>query len=320
MNISDYPITVLDVGARYGMHPSYSGYQTELNYIAFEPDIDEARRLGEKYKGNAGYSINPLALGDKEGEVVLKILAHHGQSTILAPNNQSAWFANTRATEGNVEREEKVPMSTLDIWSAQNGVRPDFLKIDTEGYDYFVIKGATKLLNTSVMAVRCEVLFHDVYHGAPLFDDILKLLRSHGFTLGNLAYDGQGAHQSYFCPGSRWGLLTGCEAVFIKEPALMASRSAIDIIKYLIFCLKNDMPDLAYKMLVDFQDGILKTRAEFESARIYKYLEYLFLHATNKLKYIPGTNFQRAIATYETFFGKSYPDLHRFYESDHLNP
>ena len=40
-------ITVIDVGARYGIHPSWKPYQGELSYYLFEPDKKEAHRLKE---------------------------------------------------------------------------------------------------------------------------------------------------------------------------------------------------------------------------------------------------------------------------------
>lgn len=320
LTASRYPITVVDVGARYGIHPSFSGINTQLNYFAFEPDPEEASRLAGKYQNAPWYKVFPLAVGESDGEVTLRILKHHGQSTILTPNQDSAWFGSTRRGDGDIEREERVRMTTLDRWCAENEVTPDFLKIDTEGFDFFVLRGAAAALSSSVLAVRCEVLFHDVFHGARLFDDIFRLMREHGFCMANLAYDGKGAHQSFFCPGDRWGLLTGCEAVFIKNPASLSSMEAVALAKYCIFCLRNDLPDLAFKVISDNQSLWANVRSTLEDDSLFRYLDFLYQHAINKLKYIPGTGFQQAVESYTRFFGKEYSDLHRFYESSHLNP
>jgi FkbM family methyltransferase len=45
----------------------------------------------------------------------------------------------------------------MDDWCRESGIYPDFLKIDTEGYDYFVLEGAGALLQKQVLGVRCEV-------------------------------------------------------------------------------------------------------------------------------------------------------------------
>jgi hypothetical protein len=170
------------------------------------------------------------------------------------------------------------------------------------------------------MGVRCEVFFHDLYHDVPLFDDVLRIMTEHGFILANLAYSGKGTHQSFFCPGERWGMLTACEAVFIKNPLTMQEISPLAMLKFLIFCLKNDLPDVAYKFIEDNLSKFELARNELEKRKVFAYLDLLFQHATNKLKYAPGTSFQLAVGAYRRFFGKSYLDLHNFNESLHLNP
>jgi len=151
MNIKSlkYQITIIDVGTRYGIHPSFRGINTDLKYIAFEPDPAEADHLAKKYETNPNYAVYPLAIGDRDDDVILRILRHHGQSTLLEPNHDSAWFGATRSRDDDVEREEQVRMTSLDNWCQQNNIHPDFLKIDTEGFDYFVIKGAHAQLSSS---------------------------------------------------------------------------------------------------------------------------------------------------------------------------
>lgn len=322
MNIKSlkYQITIIDVGARYGIHPSFRGMNTDLKYVAFEPDPAEAARLAKKYETNPNYAVYPLAIGDRDDDVTLRILRHHGQSTLLEPNHDSAWFGATRSRDGDVEREEQVRMTSLDNWCQQNNIRPDFLKIDTEGFDYFVIKGAHAQLSGSLLAVRCEVLFHEVFHGARLFGDILETMREHDFVLANLAYEGKGAHQSFFCPGDRWGLLTGCEGVFVKNPNLLPEMGPLALVKYCIFCLKNDIPDLAFKVIDKNPSLWAEACHKIKHDSIFQYLDYLYQHAVNKLKYMPGPSFAMGVESYSRFFGNEYLDLHSFYESNHLNP
>jgi len=319
-NKSNYPITVIDCGARYGIHLSFNGWNTTLRYIAFEPDPIEDARLAKKYESNSNYSVYPLAMGDKDDEVTLRILRHHGQSTLLEPNHDSAWFATTRTSDGHVEREVQVGMTTLDNWCQLKNISPDFLKIDTEGFDYFVIKGAHVQLSSSLLAVRCEVLFHKVFHGARLFGDILEALRDHNFILANIAYDGKGAHQSFFCPGDRYGLLTGCESVFVKNPNSLTEMGFLALVKYCIFCLKNDIPDLAFKVIDKNPSLWAEACHKIKHDPIFQYLDYLYQHAVNKLKYMPGPSFAMGVESYSRFFGNEYLDLHNFYESTHLNP
>jgi hypothetical protein len=87
-------------------------------------------------------------------------------------------------------------MITLDkLFSTQesNIPKPDFLSIDTQGSEYEVLQGAQNALDSSVLAVHCEVEFCPLYKEQKLFSDIFNLLNSQHFQfvqftrLGNLS-------------------------------------------------------------------------------------------------------------------------------------
>ena len=43
-------INILDIGARYGIHPSWKNFSGKANYHLIEADNAEASRLKKKYK------------------------------------------------------------------------------------------------------------------------------------------------------------------------------------------------------------------------------------------------------------------------------
>ena len=61
---------VADIGARYGMHPSWNGYDAPLRYIAFEPDTEEANRLRGIYQNTKTfrYEVLETALDKQSGQ------------------------------------------------------------------------------------------------------------------------------------------------------------------------------------------------------------------------------------------------------------
>ena len=60
---------VLDVGSRYGIHPSWKKFSGELKYYLIEADIDEANRLKKKYINRRNeIFISNHALSDKNGK------------------------------------------------------------------------------------------------------------------------------------------------------------------------------------------------------------------------------------------------------------
>jgi Methyltransferase FkbM domain len=81
-----------------------------------------------------------------------------------------------------------IKLSTLDRWAAAEGVgRIDVLKLDTQGSELGILKGARRML-TGVRMLEIEVEFNEIYRGQPLFGDIDRFLRARGFVLWRLGH------------------------------------------------------------------------------------------------------------------------------------
>jgi hypothetical protein len=82
----------------------------------------------------------------------------------------------------------------------------DLLKLDVEGYELEVLKGAEKILpNTKI--IMAEVWFSESYKNAPYFSDIDEYLRKNNFVLLNL-------YNPYTHEDMQ---LTGADAVFLNK-------------------------------------------------------------------------------------------------------
>lgn len=57
----------------------------------------------------------------------------------------------------------------------------DFLKTDTEGGDFQIIRSLGKYLDTSIVAIHAELYFKELYEGIALFDEVNDFLFSHNF-------------------------------------------------------------------------------------------------------------------------------------------
>jgi hypothetical protein len=95
-------------------------------------------------------------------------------------------------------------MTTLDAWSDDAGISAiDVLKLDTQGSELGVLRGARRRLRTA-RALEVEVEFNPIYQGQPLFGDVDRFLRRRGFLLwrlGNLVHYGlAGARADFPAP------------------------------------------------------------------------------------------------------------------------
>jgi FkbM family methyltransferase len=74
------------------------------------------------------------------------------------------------------------PMETIDevVGKGRQGA-PDLLKLDVQGYELEVLKGAEGTL-PHVSAILTEVNLIDIHRGAPLLDELVTFMRDRGFV------------------------------------------------------------------------------------------------------------------------------------------
>lgn len=76
----------------------------------------------------------------------------------------------------------ELPMTLRRMDAVSGDFTPDVLKIDTQGTELDVLRGAGHLLD-SVLAVEMEVEFVPQYLGQALFSEVDQFMRQQGFTL-----------------------------------------------------------------------------------------------------------------------------------------
>lgn len=105
-------------------------------------------------------------------------------------------------------------MRTLDaIVEATPFEHPDFIKLDVQGYELEVLKGAKESL-ISVEAVLMEVNLIEINKGAPLFHEVVGFMAEKGFQLYDIC--------SFFrrpYDGALWQV----DAIFVKKSSPLVS-------------------------------------------------------------------------------------------------
>jgi FkbM family methyltransferase len=178
-------LTLVDVGARGGISSRWNPYLEHIQLIAFEPDVTECEALNSRKSAYASRYL-PVALGAHDGELAtLYMMSKPGCSSLLRPDPEIVKRFSYARNSMVITSEKALTLSRLDTVATQYGFSPDVLKIDTQGTELDVLKGAGTLLENTLV-VELEVEFIPQYVNQPLFADIDTFMRGNGFQLRGL--------------------------------------------------------------------------------------------------------------------------------------
>jgi FkbM family methyltransferase len=180
------PLVLVDVGARGGLRSHWSPAKRHLRSIGFEPDKREYQRLVADTRGNGRLTFFDKALHNRREQIQLRITRDPGLTSIFEPNR--GWLdAFPEAERFDVVDVQQVDACPLDdLLAAEHIDDIDFLKVDTQGSERYVIEGAAHALAASGVGVEVEVEFAPLYTGQPLFADVDTTLRGLGYSLFDL--------------------------------------------------------------------------------------------------------------------------------------
>jgi len=225
---SNAPLTLIDIGARAGIHPRWRKLMNHfpVQIIGFEPDEAECAALNAK--GEAFVKYLPFAVGEKVEPRTFHLLVAEGSSSLFRPNYT---FISRFTPERNyaIKREIPIQTDTLDAVLKQSGIdNVDYLKIDTEGFEREILNGATETLK-HVFAIEVEVWFNPVFTNAPFFRDVDLLLTQKGFVLFDLAKSNYFKRKVGAKLGGPKGQLVAGDAIYFRDiPTLPPESSFYD--------------------------------------------------------------------------------------------
>jgi FkbM family methyltransferase len=171
----------LDIGANVGVYTLVSSRLVGAagHVYSFEPSSRERTTLERNLAINdcGNVSVIPAAVSDRSGTGALRIAAgqFRGQNT-LAPS-----FGFSAVQLAGIE---SVPLVSLDgLWQERKLRRPDVVKIDAEGHELRVLRGALALLRDAMPVVVFEINDTLLQASDATRDAVEAVLRGLGYSL-----------------------------------------------------------------------------------------------------------------------------------------
>jgi FkbM family methyltransferase len=175
------PLVVVDVGAHFGewsiaMRRALGGRRAE--FFGFEPSSYTFAKLADAV--GAWATLERLGVSDQSGTAILNVV-HPG-----AGSNSLVRFSDVRPTHP-----EEVRITRLDdYFDADTAPRISLLKVDAEGMDLSVLRGASRLLSHGqVAALQFEYNWRWA-DSRVLLADAFDLLTPLGYRLGKVTPKG----------------------------------------------------------------------------------------------------------------------------------
>jgi len=176
---------VIDVGANDGQFVQLirsEGFRGKV--FSFEPVASTYQKLCRIAHADPDWQIINQALGEQAGEAQINVMQSSDLCSLLEPND----FGRAAFPRLEVSHRETIVMDTVDNFLARQTLAETariLLKMDTQGYDPQVFKGAERSLPRIVCLVS-ELSLIPIYAQAPHYLDVLRVYESKGFVPSGL--------------------------------------------------------------------------------------------------------------------------------------
>lgn len=179
---------VFDVGANTGQYAQWLRRQVGYRglIVSVEPIRDHAAGIERAAAGDPLWIVRNLALGAEKGKASINIARNTVFSSLLPPEESAkAAFggANEQVTSQEIEIETFDALCTAI--RQEHRIGNIYMKLDTQGYDLEVLKGAGASLDL-VQAMQSEMSVIPIYVGMPDYRQALAVLEERGFVMSGI--------------------------------------------------------------------------------------------------------------------------------------
>jgi FkbM family methyltransferase len=233
-------LVVCDVGARGGAPDELVSFYPFMTYHAFDADEKECARFNASPHPYHSLRVFPLFIGGAEGRTQFNLYQEPGQSSVYQPALRYKELFGGK--EFGISGQCSVQTTTLDA-VYKNLPPPDFIKLDTQGSELDILRGAPAVLKTTTL-VEAEVEFIPAYEGQPLFHQVFEFMLDHGFEL--LYLNRQMGQRKQIFNGPCRGQLVFGDALFGKREDRMQDYDTERLVKSVLLLINYGHLDVAF--------------------------------------------------------------------------
>ncbi len=199
---------IFDVGAYTGKTVEQFKSSFPKSWIhAFEPFDESFTIMKNRLQKMDRMIYNNIAIGDSVVESdTFYITENEGSSSLLRPRRSANRF--WKDTPLLIQKKVNVRVKTIDKYCEEQNINKiDILKLDVQGNEMKVLNGASRMLrDKSIKLIFTEISIAPNYKNQSEIDEVVNLLRSHGYRIFN-----------FFKMKHMGGKLIECDVLFYSK-------------------------------------------------------------------------------------------------------
>ena len=296
---------ILDIGAKFGIHPNFKELENLYNFILIDADPEEIKDLKKLYKKKNNIKSYSYFFDKKNSpkQAKMNLYNHSGKHSFYEIKGEKI--------------KKKINVKTSYIDAIKQKIC--FLKVDVEGKELDCLMGGYNQLKKNILGVRCEVLLNPLYKNQnetwSKVNDYLNLL---GFEFMNFDLMKNVSFNTYvnYQLNQADGKIIAVDGIWVKNiNYILKSKNHREIIDYAIFCISNNLTDLAIKVLKN-KSSLIK-RKIFKDKKYKNFFSYIeFKLARNFFYQIKVKSFKKNISNdFKKIFDKNWPIDGQFFKN-----
>ena len=172
--------TFIDIGVGDQGTPDLYQRYSDKGLILIDP-LSEAGEYAKNNLQHRKYEFFQKALGQAKGTKTINVETGSGKHII---GRSSLLKITDLNDEGNTITPRIIEIDTLDnVLSSSPSLGRTGIKIDTEGYELDVIKGAGKTLKSAKFVISETRHNHESFHGCYKLHEFMEAMRENNFQL-----------------------------------------------------------------------------------------------------------------------------------------